>query len=97
MTFYLFRYFEKSGSKEIPLIRAVVNGDWSQVINCVSIQKNWKEALVAILTYAPNESMSDLCTDLGHRLMDSNLKQEAMLCFICARNLGTVTKNQLLL
>ena len=37
--------------------------------------------------------MPDLCTDLGHRLMDSNLKQEAMLCFICARNLGTVTKN----
>ena len=62
------------------------------MINCVSIQKNWKEALVAILTYAPNESMPDLCTDLGHRLMDSNLKQEAMLCFICARNLGTVTK-----
>ena len=35
--FIFYRYFEKSGSKEIPLIRAVVNGDWSQVINCVSI------------------------------------------------------------
>ena len=46
------KYFEKSGSKELPLIRAVVNNDWSQVINCVAINNNWKEALVAALTYA---------------------------------------------
>ena len=46
------KYFEKSGSKELPLIRAVVNNDWSQVINCVAINSNWKEALVAALTYA---------------------------------------------
>lgn len=90
--FIFDRYFEKSGSKEIPLIRAVVNGDWSQVINCVSIEKNWKEALVAILTYAPNETMSDLCTNLGHRLMETNMKQEALLSFICARNLDQVVK-----
>ena len=89
---YFSRYFEKSGSKEIPLIKAVVNGDWSQVINCVSIQKNWKEALVAILTYAPHETMPDLCTSLGHRLMDVQMKQEALLCFICARNLDQVVK-----
>ena len=62
-------------------------------IYSVSIEKNWKEALVAILTYAPNETMSDLCTNLGHRLMDSNMKQEALLSFICARNLDQVVKS----
>ena len=30
----------------------MVNNDWSQVINCVAINNNWKEALVAALTYA---------------------------------------------
>ena len=46
------KYFEKSGSKELPLIRAVVHNDWNQVMNCVTVKTNWKEALVAALTYA---------------------------------------------
>lgn len=84
------KYFEKNGSKELPLIRAVVNNDWNQVINCVSIEKNWKEALVAALTYAEHDQVHQLCTALGNRLQDSGLKNEALLCFICARNLDQV-------
>ena len=83
------KYFEKSGSKELPLIRAVVKNDWNQVINNVN-QDNWKEALVAALTYAEDNQMRDLCTNLGHRLMDVNMKEEALLCFICGRNLDQV-------
>ena len=36
--------------------------------------------------------MFDLCTNLGHRLMETNMKQEALLSFICARNLDQVVK-----
>ena len=61
------KYFEKSGSKELPLIRAVVNNDWNPVINCVTININWKEALVAALTYAEQEQVGILCTELGIR------------------------------
>lgn len=84
------KYFEKNGSKELPLIRAVVNNDWNHVIHCVAIDKNWKEALVAALTYAEHDQVGQLCTALGNRLLEANLKNEALLCFICARNLDQV-------
>ena len=84
------KYFEKSGSKELPLIRAVVYNDWNQVMNCVAIDTNWKEALVAALTYAEQSQIGILCTELGLRLLDADMKEEALLCFICARNLEKV-------
>ena len=84
------KYFEKNTSKELPLIRAVVNKDWSQVINCVTIQQNWKEALVAVLTYAENDQFCDYCSLLGNKLEELNMKEEALLCFIVARNLDQV-------
>ena len=31
-----------------------------------------------------------LCTDLGLRLLEAEMKEEALLCFICARNLEKV-------
>ena len=63
------KYFEKSGSKELPLIRAIVKNDWNQVMNNVN-EANWKEALVAALTYAEDQQMRDLCTNLGHRYFE---------------------------
>ena len=84
------KYFEKSASKELPLIKAVIKNDWSQVINYVTINDNWKEALVAALTYVENDKICELCTKLGQRLMESGMTTEALLCFICARNLDQV-------
>ncbi len=84
------KYFEKCGSKELPLIRAVVNNDWNHVVNFVTISHSWKEALVATLTYAEHDQFSYLCSKLGYRLLEANMKEEALLCFICARNLDQV-------
>ena len=59
-------------------------------MNCVAIDTNWKEALVAALTYAEQSQIGILCTELGLRLLDADMKEEALLCFICARNLEKV-------
>ena len=85
------KYFEKSTSKELPLIRAVVKNDWTQVIQNVNAE-NWKEALVAVLTYAEDYQMRTLCSKLGSRLMEVPMKDQALLCFICARNLDQVVQ-----
>ena len=85
------KYFEKSTSKELPLIRAVVKNDWTQVIQNVNAG-NWKEALVAVLTYAEDNQMRTLCSKLGSRLMEVPMKEQALLCFICARNLDQVVQ-----
>lgn len=72
------------------MIRAVVSGDWDHLVTCVDIQKNWKEALVAALTYVDQNQVEALCSKLGFRLIEAQMKQEALLCFICARNLDEV-------
>ena len=86
------KFLDKSDSKELPLIRSVVNGDWSPVMNYVSATKNWREALVAAMTYAQPHEFNDYCSKLGYRLVEAGLKQEALLCFICARDLDQVVQ-----
>ncbi|XP_057581959.1 protein transport protein Sec31A isoform X10 [Hippopotamus amphibius kiboko] len=82
------KYFAKSQSKITRLITAVVMKNWKDIVESCDL-KNWREALVAVLTYAKPEEFSALCDLLGTRLEsegDSLLQTQACLCYICAGN-----------
>jgi len=92
------RYFAKFDSNddcELKLIKAIVNSDWSSVIERCDIEQNWKECLVAALIYHGNlyqdtvgvSKFEQLCSMIGSCLLEINTpdtKQKALLCFICA-------------
>ena len=69
------------------MIEGVVCGDWKDFVARCSTA-NWREALVASVTYASNEEFSAICTSLGNKLSG----QAAMLCFICAGDLDRVVE-----
>ncbi|NWR74330.1 SC31A protein, partial [Centropus unirufus] len=82
------KYFAKMQSKITRLITAVVTKNWNEIVQSCDLQ-NWREALAAVLTYAPPEEFSALCSLLGNRLEseeDSLLQTQACLCYICAGN-----------
>lgn len=47
---------------------------------------SWKEALAVLLTYAPADEISEVCTSLGQRLLVAQNRAAALFCFICAGN-----------
>ncbi|XP_045138814.1 protein transport protein Sec31A-like isoform X6 [Portunus trituberculatus] len=71
------------------LVGAVVRGDLTTIATTTKLS-NWKEALVAILTYCSNEQFSQLAEALGERLEakgDSEALLSAMICYVCAGSL----------
>lgn len=50
----------------------------------------WKEALAALLTYTPTEELFEACTALGNRLMHKKNDTGALVCYLCASNIGMV-------
>jgi hypothetical protein len=54
---------------------------------------NWRDILVALLTYTTGSTFTDLCNKLGHRLAqqhvgtNDSLRIYASICFICTANL----------
>jgi hypothetical protein len=54
---------------------------------------NWRDILVALLTYTTGSTFIDLCNKLGHRLAqqhvgtNDSLRIYASICFICTANL----------
>ena len=54
---------------------------------------NWRDVLVALLTYTSGSTFTDLCNKLGHRLAqqhvgtNDSLRTYASICFICTGNL----------
>jgi hypothetical protein len=54
---------------------------------------NWRDILVALLTYTTGPTFIDLCNKLGHRLTqqhvgtNESLRTYAAICFICTGNL----------
>jgi hypothetical protein len=54
---------------------------------------NWRDILVALLTYTNGSTFIDLCNKLGHRLAqqhvgtNDSLRTYASICFICTGNL----------
>ena len=54
---------------------------------------NWRDILVALLTYTNGSTFIDLCNQLGHRLAqqhigtNDSLRTYAAICFICTGNL----------
>jgi hypothetical protein len=54
---------------------------------------NWRDILVALLTYTTGSTFTDLCNKLGHRLAqqhvgtNDSLRIYASICFICTGNL----------
>ena len=63
-----------------------MTGDWANFVQRCS-SANWKEALVAAVTYAPNEEFSAICSSIGDRLNDSSASLGQMMCYICAGDL----------
>eukprot|EP00095_Tigriopus_kingsejongensis_P008051 maker-scaffold201_size263271-snap-gene-1.32 protein:Tk08051 transcript:maker-scaffold201_size263271-snap-gene-1.32-mRNA-1 annotation:"hypothetical protein CAPTEDRAFT_20326" len=81
------RYFSKCQSQESSLIQGVVTSDWRDFVERCE-PSSWKEALVAVVTYASNEDFPSICTTLGNRIQG----QAAMLCYICAGDLDQVVE-----
>ena len=54
---------------------------------------NWRDILVALLTYTSGSTFIDLCNQLGYRLAqqhvgtNDSLRTYASICFICTGNL----------
>ena len=54
---------------------------------------NWRDVLVALLTYTAGPTFIDLCNQLGQRLVqqhvgtNDSLRTYASICFICTGNL----------
>ncbi|XP_037789128.1 protein transport protein Sec31A-like isoform X3 [Penaeus monodon] len=72
-----------------PLIGAVVRGDLTSITTSCNLS-NWKEALVAALTYCEDAQFTALAENLGERLEASNIGEyipSAMICYVCAGSL----------
>ncbi|CAF0715359.1 unnamed protein product [Adineta steineri] len=86
------RYFEKVQTPTTKLIDIVTNQDWPRLIES-SNMTNWRDILVALLTYTNGATFIDLCNQLGHRLAqqhigtNDSLRTYAAICFICTGNL----------
>ncbi|UJR29146.1 hypothetical protein I4U23_010360 [Adineta vaga] len=86
------RYFEKVVTPTTKLIDIVTNQDWPRLIES-SNMTNWRDVLVALLTYTTGSTFIDLCNQLGHRLAqqhvgtNDSLRTYASICFICTGNL----------
>lgn len=47
---------------------------------------SWKDALAVIVSYLPGQEFSEACSALGQRLLESQNRAGALVCFICALN-----------
>lgn len=86
------RYFQNIQTPTTKLIDIVTNQDWSRLIES-SNMTNWRDVLVALLTYTNGATFVDLCNKLGQRLVqqhvgtNDSLRTYAAICFICTGNL----------
>ncbi|CAF0960782.1 unnamed protein product [Adineta ricciae] len=86
------RYFEKVQTPATKLIDIITNQDWPRLIE-TSNMTNWRDILVALLTYTSGSTFIDLCNQLGYRLAqqhvgtNDSLRTYASICFICTGNL----------
>ena len=70
----------------------MISQDWSRLIES-SNMTNWRDVLVALLTYTSGATFTDLCNKLGQRLAqqhvgtNDSLRTYAAICFICTGNL----------
>ncbi len=69
-------------------------GDWSDFLErCDLGTTSWREVLVSVVTYAPNDQFGTLCAILGDRLKErKGSKQAALICYICAGDLNKVVE-----
>lgn len=73
-------------------MNCILNQDWKRLIETSSIT-NWRDVLVTLLTYTHGSTFTNLCNELGERLLQQNtilndsLRTYASICFICAGNL----------
>ena len=91
-------YFTRKakGPNYLRLLASVVGKNpWDMVHN--GDLANWKEIFVALCTYATEKEFSDLCEALGDRLEeeyhskgDTQLRQNASLCYLAGSNLHKV-------
>jgi len=85
------RYLKSAEARsrdETNLIRAVVGaGEWRDFVQRCQTS-DWRQALVAAVTYAGNDEFSSICAELGDRLESSGDAKAAMLCYVCAADLN---------
>ncbi|XP_065220292.1 protein transport protein Sec31A-like [Planococcus citri] len=88
------KYFEKSNNHLTTLISAVVTEDWFHVVETCDLT-NWRQVLIALLTYTRDDEFRALCECLGQRLSaagDEGLKKDALLCYIIAGNVNRLVE-----
>lgn len=74
------------------MIDIVISQDWARLIESSNIS-NWRDVLVALLTYTNGSTFTDLCNKLGYHLAkqhigtNDSLRTYASICFICTGNL----------
>ncbi|XP_058527472.1 protein transport protein Sec31B [Ochotona princeps] len=80
------RYLAQKKSGITSLLACVVRKSWKDMV-CACSLKNWREALVLLLTYSRPETFSELCDMLGSRMEQEGgrtLTSEARLCYVCS-------------
>lgn len=88
---YLSKVDLSSGSKVIGAVAGQKSKMDEYIIQASeSGDEIWKEALAALITYTPAEELFEACTALGNRLMHKKNDAGALVCFLCASNIGMV-------
>ncbi|CAF1254039.1 unnamed protein product, partial [Didymodactylos carnosus] len=81
------RYFTKVHSYTTKLIDIVLHQDYKRLIQTNNIS-NWREILVALLTYTSDDTFVQLCEELALKLgQEPTLKSYACICYIIMGNL----------
>uniref|UniRef100_A0A8D8QRK6 Protein transport protein Sec31A n=1 Tax=Cacopsylla melanoneura TaxID=428564 RepID=A0A8D8QRK6_9HEMI len=87
------KYFQAKMSNVGHLMRAVVSGDWTNVVKRCD-RGQWAEVLVAILSQAGENDVVALCEILGKRLEEAGgeLASKAELCYVASGNINRLVE-----
>ncbi|XP_055372912.1 protein transport protein Sec31A isoform X2 [Condylostylus longicornis] len=90
-------YLLKQNNEVSNIIIALAQNEWINIMSNCEIE-SWKEALMGALTHS-DARLGDLCAKLGDRLQEEstefNLMRKALLCYICAGDVGKLVEGWL--
>ncbi|BFZ64453.1 protein transport protein S31 [Saitoella coloradoensis] len=89
-TVYLQKRIATGAASYLRLISSsVIDKDLNDVASNVDL-KGWKEVMVVLCTYAPEDDFSGLCELLGERLQQAGYTKEAAFCYLAGAKLEKV-------
>ena len=81
----------EQASSTLKSLATIVSGDLTEAVASTTVA-SWRETLAMILTYAREEEFITLCQQLGERLEQLGARDEALLCSICAVDVGSLLR-----